>query len=289
MTSFFSEPPRVGVSGVSSQSSTRQVRTMIDAGNHVSWLTGTPTETTLPLAIPTFAELRSALSVQVPDVLLMFDEPLNIAARAMDAVRAGVKMLVIITEHVPAHDMIDLRHLARQRNAIVVGANSTGVLIPGVLKAGYFSEDVCIPGRVGVLTKSGSLAYAVLAEMQSVGIGTSGVVSTGGDLVKASTFHDLIPYYENDPNTDAIVLLGEIGGSDEERAADLISRSVTKPVIAFISGKSIPPGKSIGHAGAIIRNGVGGYSSKVERLRAAGVHVADQMGEIIPMLRKETS
>jgi succinyl-CoA synthetase alpha subunit len=260
---------------------------MIEAGNHVSWVTNTHKEFALPFASPAFSDLRSALSSAVPDVLLMFDEPLNVAARAMDAVRSGVKMIVIITEHVPAHDMIDLRHLARQRNAVVVGANSTGVLIPGILKAGYFSEDVCIPGRVGVLTKSGSLAYAVLAEMQSVGIGTSGVVSTGGDLVKASTFHDLIPYYENDPNTDAIVLLGEIGGSDEERAASLISRSVSKPVIAFISGKSVPPGKSIGHAGAIIRNGVGAYSTKVEQLRAAGVHVADQMGEIIPMLQLE--
>jgi len=260
---------------------------MIEAGNHVSWVVSGREEFTLPLEIPAFADLRSALTSAVPDALLMFDEPLRVATRAMDAVRSGVKLIVIITEHVPAHDMIDLRHVAKQRNAIVVGANSTGVLIPGILKAGYFSEDVCFPGRVGVLTKSGSLAYAVLAEMQSVGIGTSGVVSTGGDLVKASTFQDLIPYFENDPNTDAIVLLGEIGGSDEERAANLISRSVSKPVIAFISGKSIPPGKSIGHAGAIIRNGVGAYSTKVERLRAAGVRVADQMGEIIPMLQLE--
>jgi len=262
---------------------------MLDEGTGICWVVGSMAESGSP-ALPRFhANLAQALSSEVPDLLLLFDGPLEVCERASLAILAGVKKLVIVSEHVPVHDMIALRHVANERQALVVGPNSTGVLIPGVVKAGYFSRDVCGPGRIGVLAKSGSLAYAVLSELRSVGLGTSGVISTGGDLVKASGFDTLIPHFEKDPGTDAIVLLGEIGGNDEERVAEVILRSISKPVVAFVSGKSVKPGKSIGHAGAIVRNGIGYYADKVAKLRAAGVSVADELGEVIPRLLEAIS
>lgn len=289
MPLMFATPPTVGISGVSSRSAFRQVQTMLDEATNISWVIGTVADSSSPAWPKWHSDIARALSSEVPDLLLLFDGPLEVCERASLAILAGVKKLVIVSEHVPVHDMIALRHVANERQALVVGPNSTGVLIPGVVKAGYFSRDICAPGRIGVLAKSGSLAYAVLSELRSIGLGTSGVVSTGGDLVKASSFETLIPHFENDPGTDAIVLLGEIGGNDEERVAEVILRSISKPVVAFVSGKSVKPGGSIGHAGAIVRNGIGYYADKVAKLRAAGVSVADELGEVVPRLLEAIS
>jgi succinyl-CoA synthetase alpha subunit len=203
-----------------------------------------------------------------------------------DALDRGIRLIIIMTEYVPVQDAIAMRRDARAAGATIVGPNSSGILTPREGKAGFFSNDICMPGRVGVLSKSGTLSYAVISEMKSVGIGVSTVVTVGGDMVKCSDFSSLLPLFQADPDTDAIVLLGEVGGSDEERAADYIAAHVSKPVIGYLSGKSLKPGQNVGHAGAIVRNGVGEYAGKIKALRSAGAHIAEEFREIIPLLQR---
>jgi succinyl-CoA synthetase alpha subunit len=232
-----------------------------------------------------FDDLEGAASTTHVDALMVFDDALNVRGVVTDALDLGIKLIIVMTEYVPVHDAIAMRRAAHATGARIIGPNSSGILTPREGKAGFFSNDICIPGRVGVLSKSGTLSYAVISEMKSVGLGVSTVVTVGGDMVKCSDFKSLLPLFQADPDTDAIVLLGEVGGSDEERAAEYIAAHVSKPLVAYLSGKSLKPGQSVGHAGAIVRNGVGEYAGKIKALRAAGAHIAEEFREIIPLLQ----
>jgi succinyl-CoA synthetase alpha subunit len=183
-------------------------------------------------------------------------------------------------------DAIAIRHRAKNAGVILVGPNSSGILSPGIAKLGFYSEAICMAGDVGVITKSGSISYAVIAEMKSHGIGISTVVAIGGDRVKGTGFCDHLVAFQADPQTRFVVLLGEIGGDDEEQAADYLSAKPGKPVIAFISGRSVPLGQSLGHAGAIAEAGRGDHQSKVSALESAGVRIARNLGDIVAILKE---
>ena len=185
-----------------------------------------------------------------------------------------------------AWDVIDIRQAAHETGAHFIGPASSGLLVPRCVKAGFYVDEICLPGPVGVITKSGSLSYAVLAEMKSQGIGVSTVVATGGERIKGMNFVDLLPHFLADPKTEALVLLGEIGGSEEEQAAEFLSQHQQKPVVAFISGRSVPMGQSLGHAGAMAQKGRGDYASKANAFRRAGASVADNIGQIPQLLRE---
>ena len=236
--------------------------------------------------IPVFQTARDAMASVRADLSMVFSPPYAVRSEVSDAIAAAIPIVVCLTEHVPLHDAVLIRHLAKRAGVTLIGPNSSGVLSPGCAKAGFFVEDICLPGNVGVITKSGSLAYAVLAEMKSAGIGISTVVAIGGDVVKGTDFREHLGLFQGDPETQAIVLLGEIGGSDEENAAAFIrDTAITKPVVAFVSGRSVPPGQTMGHAGAIAERGRGDYQSKCSALAAAGVHVAHNIGEIPHLLK----
>lgn len=284
MVLLFSGVPRVGVTGVTSATAINQIKAMEAAGTNICWFVGAASQDDVRRRYERFGSIDNALAATIPDCLLMFDDPLDVLKVASRAVSQGVRKIVITSENVPVHDVINLRNAAHQVGALAIGPSSTGLYVPSIVKAGFFSDDICIQGNVGVLAKSGSLAYAVLTEMRNRGLGASGIISTGGELIKGACFDDLIPHFERDPQTHAIVLLGEVGGTDEERSAKVIRNVVSKPVVAFISGKSIKAGTVVGHAGAIIRNGIGDYRSKLESLRSVGVRVARQFGEIVPLL-----
>jgi succinyl-CoA synthetase alpha subunit len=176
--------------------------------------------------------------------------------------------------------------LARRAGVILIGPNSSGLLSPGRAKAGFFVEDICLPGKIGLIAKSGSLAYATMAELRSAGIGISTVVAIGGDAVRGTDFRDCLGWFDADCETEAVIMLGEIGGDDEERAAAFLrTKPGHKPVVAFISGRSVPPGHSMGHAGAIAGRGRGGHTAKCAVLREAGVLVVDNIGEIAEALK----
>jgi succinyl-CoA synthetase alpha subunit len=239
----------------------------------------------LPGDVSSFATVAEAVRAADANLLLVFTPSLEVKGVVVEGLAAGIRSIVCLTDEVPLHDALEMRERANRAGAILLGPNSTGLLSPGIAKAGYYSEDVCIPGRVGVMSKSGSLAYAVMSEMMSYDLGVSTVAGIGGDPVRGASYAELLPLFEADAGTDAIVLLGEIGGDDEERAAAMIPGRIGKPVVAFISGRSVPLGESMGHAGAIARLGLGDYQSKTAALRAAGVLVADTIADVATILK----
>ncbi len=205
---------------------------------------------------------------------------------ALEALAAGIKILILIPEHIPLHDAMDIMTQARQNNAVVVGPNTFGLVSSGASKIGIMPNQYFIPGPVGVVSRSGTLCYEIVGHLTENEVGTTTVVGLGGDRVVGLHFVDVLKEFEKDPETKTVVLVGEIGGSAEEEAAAFIKSSMTKPVIAYLAGKSAPPGKRMGHAGAIIERGRGTFESKVEALTAAGVKVAD-LPTKVPALVKE--
>jgi succinyl-CoA synthetase alpha subunit len=173
----------------------------------------------------------------------------------------------------------------REANVRLVGPNCSGLITPGKAKVGFYCDEVCLPGDVGVMSKSGTLSYAVLLEMKRKGLGASTVVGVGGDEIKGTTFRDCTALFEADPSTRALLMIGEIGGREEEDAAAWIKTHARKPIVAFVSGRTIPPGQSIGHAGAMIVGSKGTHQSKIDALKAAGVHIAETIEEIPTLLR----
>jgi succinyl-CoA synthetase alpha subunit len=219
------------------------------------------------------------------DIAVIFSPPEKAMAATLEAIDSGIRTVVSMTEYVPVHDALLMRRRARAGGALLIGPNSTGILTPRQARAGYFCDDICIPGTVGVLAKSGSVAYAALSEMKASGIGASTVASLGGDLVKGADYRDLLALFEKDAATRAVLLLGEVGGDDEEQAAAFIREHIRKPVVAFISGRAVKAGENIGHAGAIVTSGKGGHAGKVAALLGAGVSVASEFSDIVPLLK----
>ncbi len=206
------------------------------------------------------------------------------AAFAPDAIREaaenGITLIVCITEGIPVLDMVDLYHELKDRSVRLIGPNCPGIISPGKCKVGIMPGNVHKTGSVGVISRSGTLTYEVVYDLSEKNLGQSTCVGIGGDPIVGTSFVDLLEMFENDDQTDAIVLIGEIGGEAEEKAASFIKTSVSKKVVAFISGRSAPPGKRMGHAGAIISGGKGGAETKVKALREVGVVVVDRPDQI---------
>ena len=233
---------------------------------------------------PVFDTMRMALETTNADVSLV-TVPARFAADAiLEAADAGVRLVICLTEHIPVSDMMKVVSFCRQRGTRLIGPNCPGVMTPGQAKVGIIPAMVAAPGNVGVVSKSGTLTYEVGFAMKNSGIGISTIVGIGGDPVIGTTFVDVLEMFENDPETEKVALLGEIGGSAEIMAANYIRNSMTKPVAAFIAGRSAPPGKRMGHAGAIVDGGEGSAEEKILALEAAGARVANNPEEIPDLL-----
>ncbi len=205
---------------------------------------------------------------------------------ALEAIDAGIKVLALVPEHIPVHDAMDIMSYAKRKGTVVVGPNTFGVVSSGKCKIGIMPNQFFVPGPVGVVARSGTLSYEIVGNLKSAGLGTSTVVGLGGDRVVGLSFIDVLKEFETDPETEAVVMVGEIGGSAEEEAAEFIKAHVKKPVVAYLAGKSAPPGKRMGHAGAIIERGKGTFDGKVKALTAAGVQVADLSFQVPEMVKK---
>ncbi|MCE4608346.1 MAG: succinate--CoA ligase subunit alpha [Caldisphaeraceae archaeon] len=204
-----------------------------------------------------------------------------------EAIDSGLKLVVVITEHIPIHDSIKFITYARSKGTTIIGPNCPGIISPEKSKIGIMPGNVFLQGNVGIASRSGTLTYEISNVLSKNGIGQSTVIGIGGDPVIGISFTEVMKLYENDPQTKALVLIGEIGGDAEERAAKMVEeRAFTKPVVAFVAGKTAPVGKRMGHAGAIITMGSGSYKDKVETLRSVGIKVAETPFEI-PKLVKE--
>lgn len=234
--------------------------------------------------VPVFDTVKQAVETTGADSSVIFVPARNAPDAILEAADAGIKLIVCITEGVPVQEMMRVTSYIRHRESRLIGPNCPGVLTPGEAKAGIIPGSIAIPGNIGVVSRSGTLTYEVLYALKLKGKGASTCVGIGGDPVNGTNFVDVLGMFEADPHTDQIILIGEIGGNDEEKAADFITRQMTKPVFAFIAGQSAPPGKRMGHAGAIIEGGAGQAEDKIKALEAAGVRVAHYPEELPGML-----
>jgi succinyl-CoA synthetase alpha subunit len=225
--------------------------------------------------VPVFDTVKNAVEVTDANASVIF-VPAKAAADAIfEAADANLKLIVCITEGVPILDMMRVKEYLRTKNTRLIGPNCPGVLSPGECKVGIIPGNISVPGNIGIVSRSGTLTYEVLLSLYKANKGVSTCVGIGGDPVKGMGFTDVLELFEADAKTDAVILIGEIGGNDEEAAAEYISRKMTKPVAAFIAGLSAPPGKRMGHAGAIIEGKTGSAEGKIEALRNAGVQIAE--------------
>jgi len=230
--------------------------------------------------VPVFDTVKQSIEVTGANTSVIF-VPARFAPDAiLEAADAGISLVFCITEGIPVQDMMRVREYLDQKGVRLVGPNCPGALTPGEAKVGIIPGDIAIPGSVGVVSRSGTLTYEVLYALKQHDLGSSTCIGIGGDPVNGTNFIDVLSMFEADPHTDSVVLIGEIGGSDEERAAEFISRYMTKPVVAFIAGQTAPPGKRMGHAGAIIEGGAGTAADKIRALTNAGVQVARHPEEI---------
>lgn len=235
--------------------------------------------------IPVFNTVKEAVAATGADTSIIF-VPAPFAKDAMlEAIDGGVKLVVCITEGVPVLDAVEAQSYARVKGVKVIGPNCPGLISPGKSMVGIMPTGVFKQGHTGVISRSGTLTYEVVYDLVESGLGISTAVGVGGDPVVGLYFEDLLQMFQDDPETDSIAMIGEIGGDAEERAAEFIKAHVTKPVAVFISGRQAPPGKQMGHAGAIISGGSGSAEGKIKALEAAGVPVADET-RLLPELLK---
>ncbi|NLX04896.1 MAG: succinate--CoA ligase subunit alpha [Phycisphaerae bacterium] len=236
--------------------------------------------------VPVYNTVREAAERGRANAAILFVPAKFTYAGACEAIEAGVPLVITIAEHVPVRDMLELYHLARARGVRLIGPNSFGVISPGKAKAGFMAHHIFSEGPVAYLSRSATNCYETVFLSTDVGIGQSTAIGVGGDMIPGSTFVDLLPLLEADEQTRAIVLIGEIGGVEEELAAAYIADRVNKPVVAMIAGRDAPPDRTMGHAGAIVAaDGTGSAANKEKALREAGVRIAESTEHIVDILK----
>jgi len=234
--------------------------------------------------IPVYDTVAEAVEKQRANVSLIFVPPSSAADAILEASAAGIALVVCITEGIPTLDMIRVKDHLRRTGTRLIGPNCPGIISPEKAKVGIMPGRIHKRGPVGVVSRSGTLTYEGVHQLTLLGIGQSTCIGIGGDPIIGTTFTDALGLFQKDPQTEAILMVGEIGGTAEEEAAEFVRREVRKPVVAFVAGRTAPPGKRMGHAGAIIAGGRGTAAEKTEALKAAGIHVADSpasLGETI--------
>lgn len=286
MSILLDKNTRVIVQGITGREGQYHTRNMKNAGtNLVGGVTpgkgGASVED-----LPVFDTVAEAIAKTDANASCIFVPPAGAADAIMEAASAGIKLIVCITENIPVIDMTRAMLVVREQGATLIGPNCPGMCTPGMGKIGIIPYQIFQPGSVGFISRSGTATYEVVSLLTEAGIGQSTCIGIGGDPIIGSTFVDYLEMFEHDPQTKVVVMCGEIGGSDEEDAAEYIKTSMKKPVVAFISGRTAPAGKRMGHAGAIISGNTGTAQGKVEALQAVHVPVADTIFDI-PTLVQE--
>jgi len=279
---------RLLVQGITGREGEFHSRAMLDYGtNIVAGMTpGKGGQSAVDGRVPVYDTVVDAVAQTGADASCIF-VPAPAAPDAMlEAADAGIGLVICITEGIPVLDMLRVHHVLRSKGVRLIGPNCPGATTVGGAKVGIIPGDIHRPGPVGLVSRSGTLTYEVVQAMTDAGVGQTTCVGIGGDPIVGTSFIDVLEMFNADPATEAIVLIGEIGGDEEERAAAYCAREVRKPVAAFIAGRTAPPGRRMGHAGAIISGGAGTAESKREALQAAGIRVADSPSQIPALLRE---
>ncbi len=224
--------------------------------------------------VPVFNTVQEAVEKEGVNVSCIFVPPPFAADAVLEAVFAGLEVVVCITEGIPTIDMVKVANVLNGKNSVLIGPNCPGIISPGKTKVGIMPGPIHKPGEIGVISRSGTLTYEVVDQLTTVGLGQSTCIGIGGDPIVGTTFIDHLKRFKEDPGTKGVVLIGEIGGTAEEEAAEYIQDQFNKPVIAFIAGQTAPPGRRMGHAGAIISGGQGKAEDKIKALQAAGITIA---------------
>jgi succinyl-CoA synthetase alpha subunit len=278
---------RLLVQGITGNEGLFHTQQMLEYGTKVVAGTrpGKGGEWVLEGKVPVFDSCKAAVEATGANVSIIFVAAIFAPDAIFEAADAGIPFIVCITEGVPVQDMMRVREYLDQKQVRLLGPNCPGLLTPGEAKVGIIPGNIAIPGNIGVVSRSGTLTYEVLYALKLDGMGATTCVGIGGDPINGTNFIDCLSMFEDDPHTEKVVLIGEIGGTDEEKAAQFIASKMTKPVVSFIAGQTAPPGKRMGHAGAIIEGGAGTASEKVKALEAAGVKVAKHPEEIPGLLK----
>ncbi|MBT3240684.1 MAG: succinate--CoA ligase subunit alpha [Chloroflexi bacterium] len=288
MSILINKDTRLVVQGVTGSQGLFHTKRMLDYGTNVVGGTrpGKGGEWVLDGKVPVFDTVKIAVQATGANTSVIFVPAAYAPDAILEAADADIKLIICLTEHIPVQDMMRVRKYLDPMGARLVGPNCPGILTPGVSSVGIIPSNIAIPGNVGVVSRSGTLTYEVLYALKELGIGSSTCVGIGGDPINGTNFIDCLQLFEDDPQTDKVVMIGEIGGTDEEKAATFIRENMTKPVFGFIAGKTAPPGKRMGHAGAIVEGGEGTAEEKIKALNAAGVPVASNPEEIAEMIAK---
>lgn len=285
MSIIIDENTRCIVQGVTGKQGSFHTKLMKEYGTKIVAGTSPGKKGQLVEGIPVFDTVKEALEYESADMSIIFVPAQFAKNAALEALENNLDT-IIITEHMPVHDTLEIMALAEKRNRIVIGPNCSGLISPGKSKVGIMPYHIFKEGNIGVISKSGTLTYEIVNEMTRKGLGQSTVVGIGGDPVIGLNFIEGLKMFEEDEQTEAIVLLGEIGGSMEEKTAEYLKYNLSKPVVAYIAGRTAPKGKRMGHAGAIIEGYKGTAESKIKAFQEANVQVAELPSQIVELLKK---
>jgi succinyl-CoA synthetase alpha subunit len=294
MSIFINKNTKVVVQGITGRDGSFHTKQMMEYGTQVvAGVTpgkgGQAFEGVSPkgeaVRAPIFNTVSDAVQASGANTAVIYVPPMGAADAIMEAVDAGCALVVCITEGVPVLDMAKVYPFVKERGARLLGANCPGLISPGESKVGIIPGRICMPGNVGVVSRSGTLTYEVVYQLTRAGLGQTTCVGIGGDPINGTNFIDCLDAFEKDPKTKAVAMMGEIGGTDEQEAADFVKHHMTKPVVGFIAGQTAPPGRRMGHAGAIISGSAGTAAEKIEAFKAAGIGVAVRPMDFVELIK----
>ncbi len=287
MSILIDKATRVLVQGITGKTGRIQTKWMLDYGTNIVAGVTPGKGGEVVEGIPVFNTVEEAIDKTGAEASVFFVPPPGVKEAAIKTIDAGIKLIVVVTEHIPVHDVMEIREYAGDSDAQIIGPTSPGVITVGQAKMGIMPGNMFTPGRIGVISRSGTLSYEISINLAVAGLGQSTVVGIGADPVIFTGVPELLGLFEKDKDTDLVVIIGEVGGIQEEKAAEFIDRWMTKPVVAYVAGLNAPEGKKMGHAGAIIHgDGRGTSQSKVAAFREVGVDVAKYPTDVVTLAQK---